>query len=1160
MKWIQILLLIGFVLALRCNLARAAGSEATATPTPGRPAPTTSNTGWATQVSADAGHTCALTVTGGVKCWGDNTYGQLGDGTTQQRLWPVDVVGLTADVRTIAAGWGYTCAVTDGGELKCWGMNYNGQLGDGTTTQRLTPVAVVGLEHGVSTIAAGAWHACALIENGGVKCWGDNAGGQLGDGTTVNRLTPIEVVGVIGKVAALSAGYNHTCAVTSAGTAYCWGWNTYGKLGDGTTTNRSIPVIVDGLLSGVRAISAGNAHACAGLQIGAAKCWGGNPDGRLMFDPFQYLYPVTPVDVAGLQSGVATLSAGGYHTCTSRENGGAKCWGNNESGQLGDGTTAGQRTAVDVVGLSGTMQSISAGSLHTCAVTAAGGVKCWGDNHRGQLGDGTTISQLTPVDVLIFDCAGVSEIPQAECRALVALFDSTNVIGRNLWYNTTGWLRNVTPCSWYGVTCAAGHVSGLDLHSNNLGGTLPAALGDLAGLQTLDLSNNWILGALPPELGRLSALQTLDLSRNRFQGTLPAEWGNLAALQSLNLAQNILSPASFIPAEWGRLTALRSLNLQAAGSIGGSLPPELGRLTALEYLDLSHNYFDGALPAEWGDLAGLQYLDLSNNGVWVGPLPARWGNLRQLRTLNIRGGQLSGPLPFELGQLAALEELDLSSNQITGPLPPTLGHLDALQTLNLSQNQLSGPIPPELGQLPKLVNLLLNDNLLSGPIPPELGDLAALQGAALDGAASNAWPAGWLPRRFTEPFSRGLTSSRRGLPNNCILASAVTSSSILRPPPQPPCCGYLDLASNRLGGFIPPELGRLAGLNFLDLAGNRLRGPVPTSIVGLAGYWRNFGHNLLDAPEYPDIAATQTVPPTDVQVAPVGTYAILTWTPISYSGDGGYYEISYAPTSYGPFLVAGHTADKMASSSIVTDLLPGRAYYFRVRTFTPAHTFIAYTDPGPSCYYTQQNDLWSSYSVLASYDAHTATITPSLTPTTTATPTATVTPTPTPTATATSTPVPGLMVHGRVSRASAAGPGLPAVWVWISLGPDAWQTVAVISDADGRYATGFIDIAGAELITVQPVLEGYTFDPPQVVWQHAAGFEDTVRDFVAVGAAPTATETPSITPTVTSTATTTATSTRTVTATATSTVTPSSTPAAMPTATPYRRWLPLIRQ
>lgn len=946
----------------------------------------------AIQIASGYQHTCALTVTGGVKCWGDNSYGQLGDGTTQQRLRPVDVTGLTSGLRALATGGFHTCAVTSTGGVKCWGANDFGQLGDGTTTQRLIPVDVVGLGDKISAIAAGGGYTCALTENGGAKCWGNNSAGQLGDGTQVDRLTPVDVTGLTGGAQALSASsYYHTCAVTVGGGAKCWGNNYRGQLGDGTTTRRLTPVDVAGLQSGVRVISTGSEHTCAVLQTGAAKCWGADPYGQLGIGPWQYPYPAAPVDVVGLQSGVATINAGGYHTCATLENGGAKCWGNNERGQLGDGTTAGQRTPVDVVGLSATVRSISTGFEHTCAITEAGEIKCWGDNSFGQLGDGTIIRRLTPVSVLLFDCAGVSEVPQSECNALVALYDSTAIPDWS-WTNSSGWLRTTTPCSWFGVTCTDGHVSGLDLHSNHIGGPLPPALGDLTALQTLDLSDNDLCCQLPPELGRLSALTSLNLHHNHFEGPLPPEWGDLSALQSLDLSYNYSFGGAPLPAQWGQLTALQSLNLYSAG-VGGLLPAELGHLTALRSLELGLNYFTGPLPPELGNLTALQYLRLDDN-YFTGTLPAELGHLTALQELsaytnNFSGalppdlGQLSAlwylvlhdnaltsPIPAELGDLNALTYLDLSGNQLDGSIPAELGQLSALGILNLSHNQLSGPIPPELGQLPVLTNLYLNDNHLSGYIPPELGDLAALQGTALGGAASNAWPAGWLPQRYAEPFSPD-PAPRRTLPEGRSAVTATAPSSVLRPPPQPPCCGYLHLSSNRLSGSIPVELAQLTGLHSLDVAGNQLSGPIPAGIVGLGDYWENLGHNRLDAPEYPDIAATQTVPPTDVQVASIGMIATLTWTPIPYTVDGGYYEISYATAPAGSFLVHGHTADKTATSYTVTDLFPGRTYYFRVRTFTPAHTFGAADEWGRWRSYSQQSDLWSDYSATV-----TATITP----------------------------------------------------------------------------------------------------------------------------------------------------------------------------------------
>jgi alpha-tubulin suppressor-like RCC1 family protein len=192
-----------------------------------------------------------------VKCWGGNFSGQLGDGTTTASSTPVDVIGLGSRVVAVATGDRHTCALTSTGALLCWGSNSVGQLGDGTTTDHLAPVAVSGLTGGVVAVAAGGSHTCALTMSGGVKCWGLSLVGQLGDGTTAERHTPVDVVGLASGVRAIAAGEGHTCAVTLAGGAKCWGDNTSGQLGDGTRSNRSTPVDVSGLTSGVSAVTAG---------------------------------------------------------------------------------------------------------------------------------------------------------------------------------------------------------------------------------------------------------------------------------------------------------------------------------------------------------------------------------------------------------------------------------------------------------------------------------------------------------------------------------------------------------------------------------------------------------------------------------------------------------------------------------------------------------------------------------------------------------------------------------------------------------------------------------------------------------------------------------------------------------------------------------------
>ncbi|MFN8489074.1 MAG: cohesin domain-containing protein [Caldilineaceae bacterium] len=368
-------------------------------------------TSGATALSAGHDHTCSLTTNGGVKCWGwnydDGTDYGLGDGSPGAKETPVDVNGLTSGVTAISVGYAHSCAALTSGGAKCWGANYYGQLGDGTTDNKLTPVNVSGLISGVLAISVGNAHACALTTGGGVKCWGSNSYGQLGDSTTSNKLTPVDVSGLNNGIKALRSGSYYNCVLTTGGGVKCWGANDSGQLGDGTTDNKLTPVNVSGLTSGVLAISIGNAHACALTTSGGIKCWGANHEGQLGDGtPDNKL---TPVAVSGLNSGVTAISAGVAHTCAIMTDGGAKCWGANYYGQLGDGTTSNKLTPVAVSGLNSGVTAISAGSAHTCALTTTGGgVKCWGWNYLGQLGDGSAWHTM-PIDVMV----GVTPTPTA---------------------------------------------------------------------------------------------------------------------------------------------------------------------------------------------------------------------------------------------------------------------------------------------------------------------------------------------------------------------------------------------------------------------------------------------------------------------------------------------------------------------------------------------------------------------------------------------------------------------------------------------------------------------------------------------------------------------------------------------------------------------------
>ncbi|MFZ6005784.1 MAG: hypothetical protein ACOYXM_17815 [Actinomycetota bacterium] len=338
-------------------------------------------------------HSCAVAPSSTVYCWGLNSSGQIGDGTTTTRKTPVSVLGLSG-VTALAAGEAHTCALLTTGAVKCWGSNSYGQLGDGTLSTRLTPTTVSALS-GVTAIAASKYHTCALLSGGTVRCWGYNVHGEAGDGTVTNRRTPVSVVGLTG-VAAITAGNWHTCARLATGTAKCWGSNLRGQLGDGTFKERRTPVSVVGL-SGISALEALGSSTCA-IKSGTVRCWGLNHHGQL--GDGTITNRTKPVPVVGL-SGVGGLAGGLYHACARMTAGTAKCWGSNSYGQLGDGTRTERRTPVSVSGLTN-VANIAAGASHTLARLSTGGVRAWGANGSGQLGDGTlTTTRKTAVAVIV---------------------------------------------------------------------------------------------------------------------------------------------------------------------------------------------------------------------------------------------------------------------------------------------------------------------------------------------------------------------------------------------------------------------------------------------------------------------------------------------------------------------------------------------------------------------------------------------------------------------------------------------------------------------------------------------------------------------------------------------------------------------------------------
>ncbi|MEA2699211.1 MAG: hypothetical protein QOI66_3482, partial [Myxococcales bacterium] len=342
-----------------------------------------------TALRVGAAHACLLLADGGVGCWGRNDHGQLGDGTLTPRSAPVAVNNLPP-AKAIATGQQHTCAVARDGTVACWG--------GGPLAPTGPPAVVPGIADAVD-VAAGSDFSCALLASGGVQCWGDNSAGQLGDGTGTPQAVPVTVFALTGVVT-LSASGQHACALRDDQTVWCWGNNPLGQLGDGTIVNQPRPVRAVGLTS-VVAVATSPGHSCAATRADGLWCWGSNDTGQLGTTGSDAANQPRPVRVAVVNDPI-DVAAGAHHTCALRKNGGVWCWGNNRSGQLGEGTTGSLGVPVPVSTFTGGV-SVAAGETFTCARKNDGTLWCWGDNRDGQLGLGSAIVRTTPVRV-----AGVS--------------------------------------------------------------------------------------------------------------------------------------------------------------------------------------------------------------------------------------------------------------------------------------------------------------------------------------------------------------------------------------------------------------------------------------------------------------------------------------------------------------------------------------------------------------------------------------------------------------------------------------------------------------------------------------------------------------------------------------------------------------------------------
>lgn len=297
-------------------------------------------------------HGCAVTDADALYCWGYNGAGQLGIEGDEAISMPTLVPGYESGVVDVATGADYTCVLLESGAVECWGLNDFGQLGVPADELEISfePLAIGGLPDGVVDLEAGTWHACVLTVGSDMWCWGRNHAGQLGDGTMEDRSTPAKVASLDGVVARMKIAGGYSCAVTNSGGLKCWGRNQGGQLGDGTLEPRTTPVDVVGLGGGVVDVAVGGpieSRSCAVMEDGGVKCWGTDPVGQLGIGVAEV--QTAPVDVTTLNGTAIAITMGEDHTCALMEDGRIHCWGLNDVGQLGDGTFENRSTPVRVV-------------------------------------------------------------------------------------------------------------------------------------------------------------------------------------------------------------------------------------------------------------------------------------------------------------------------------------------------------------------------------------------------------------------------------------------------------------------------------------------------------------------------------------------------------------------------------------------------------------------------------------------------------------------------------------------------------------------------------------------------------------------------------------------------------------------------------------------
>ena len=385
----------------------------------------------AVAIASGGAHTCVILDSGEVSCWGLGTFGQLGNGATSNKTTPTltSSLGTGRTAVAISSGGAHTCVILDNGDVSCWGFGTNGRLGNGGTSDKTTPTLTSSLGTGRTAVAvsSGGAHTCVILDNGEVSCWGYGNAGQLGDGGTSDNTTPTltsslgtgrttalserdfngngvlnileqKILDVTGK--SIAGGASLQCVILDNGKVSCWGWGVYGQVGNGGTSSKSSPTLTSSLGSGRTAIavSTGYAHACAILDNGLVSCWGQGNSGQLGNGGTSSKSSPTLTSSLGSGRTAIAISSGYQHTCALLDNGAVSCWGEGSDGRLGNGNEQDSLNPwpVSSFGTGRTAVAISVGSFHSCALLDNGDVSCWGKGSDGQLGNGGTSMKTLP--------------------------------------------------------------------------------------------------------------------------------------------------------------------------------------------------------------------------------------------------------------------------------------------------------------------------------------------------------------------------------------------------------------------------------------------------------------------------------------------------------------------------------------------------------------------------------------------------------------------------------------------------------------------------------------------------------------------------------------------------------------------------------------------